>query len=93
MEFDVDGKMADKRTLCLFLSQYVFDGIQSSSEESDSDSEDTELLTVIGSTEMERFPTCFYMSGFCQLHEYKILLLPSYCKFHAKFAFYLSWNH
>lgn len=48
--------MADKRTLCLFLSQYVFDGIQSSSEESDSDSEDTELLTVIGSTEMERHP-------------------------------------
>ncbi|KAK4021449.1 hypothetical protein OUZ56_003365 [Daphnia magna] len=46
LERIVDGKMADKRTLCLFLSQYVFDGIQSSSEESDSDSEDTELLTI-----------------------------------------------
>ena len=46
--------MTDRRTIFLLLSQYVFNDIDSSSEEGDCELE--ELLTLIGLTEIERHP-------------------------------------
>lgn len=45
--------MTDRRTLVLLLSQYVFDELESSSEEDDSEFEYGEILTL---TEVERHP-------------------------------------
>jgi hypothetical protein len=48
--------MTDMKTVLLLLSQYAFHEIESSSEEDDSEYEEEEILTFIGTSEIERHP-------------------------------------